>query len=68
VTHLQAITFTVATVASSGSYVDIIGFAVFEVTDISANSITGRAVSGVEADPNDPVLRRAQHSRLAPWS
>lgn len=68
VTHLLPITFTVATAASSGSYVDIIGFTVFEVTDVSANAIAGRAVSGVAADPNDPSLRRAQHPRLAPWS
>ena len=68
VTHLLPITFTVATTASSGSYVDIIGFTVFEVTDISANAISGRAVSSVAADPNDAALRRAMHPRLAPWS
>jgi hypothetical protein len=67
-THLQTITFTVATVASSGSYVDIIGFEVFEVTSVSANSISGRAVSAIAADPNDPTLRRAETARLAPWS
>jgi Putative Flp pilus-assembly TadE/G-like len=68
VTHLQPITFTVATDPSSGTYVDIIGFTVFEVTDVSANAITGRAVSGVYADPNDPNLRRAQNARLVPWN
>lgn len=67
-THLQTITFTVATVASSGSYVDIIGFEVFDVTSVSANSISGRAVSAIAADPNDPTLRRAETARLAPWS
>lgn len=68
VTHLLPITFTVATSASSGSYVDIIGFAVFEVTDVTANAITGRAVSAVAADPNDAALRRGMHPRLAPWN
>jgi hypothetical protein len=68
VTHLLSITFTVATVASSGSYVDIIGFEVFEVTNVGANSFSGRAVSAVAADPNDPTLRRAESARLAPWS
>jgi hypothetical protein len=68
VTHLQPITFTVATTASSGAYVDIIGFTAFEVTDINANAISGRAVSGVYADPNDAALRRAQHPRLIPWT
>lgn len=68
VTHLQPITFTVATMAGTGSYVDIIGFAVFEVTDINANEISGRAVSGVYADANDQALRRAQRARLLPWN
>lgn len=68
VTHLQPITFTVATTTGGGSYVDIIGFAVFEVTDINANEISGRAVSGAYADANDPALRRAQRARLNPWN
>jgi hypothetical protein len=68
VTHIQPITFTVATTASGGAYVDIIGFSVFEVTDLNANEITGRAVSGVYADANDPALRRAQRARLIPWN
>jgi Flp pilus assembly protein TadG len=67
VTHLQPITFTVATSASNGSYVDIIGFAVFEITAYDSNSITGQAVSGVYADPNDQALRRAQQARLIAW-
>ena len=68
VTHLQPVTFTVATATSTGSYVDIIGFAVFEVTNIDANEITGHAVSGVYADANDQNLRRAQNARLIPWN
>jgi hypothetical protein len=67
VVHIQPITFTVATTASDGSYVDIIGFAVFEVTGLDANSISGRAMSGAYADPNDAALRRAQRARLQPW-
>jgi len=68
VTHVQPVTFTVATAASGGSYVDVIGFAVFEVTDVNANEISGRAVSGVYADANDQALRRAQRARLLPWN
>ncbi|MEO6058562.1 MAG: pilus assembly protein TadG-related protein [Candidatus Limnocylindria bacterium] len=68
VTHLQPITFTVATTAAGGSYVDVIGFAVFEVTGLDANAISGRAVSGVYADANDQALRRAQRARLIPWN
>jgi Flp pilus assembly protein TadG len=67
VTHLQPITFSVATTSAGGSYVDIIGFAVFQVTDVSANEITGRAVTGAYADPNVQALRRAQVARLMPW-
>jgi hypothetical protein len=68
VTHIQPISFTVATASSGGSYVDIIGFSVFELTDVNANEISGRAVSGVYADANDSALRRAQRARLIPWS
>jgi len=67
VTHIQPITFTVATSASSGSYVDIIGFAVFKVSAAGANSISGTAVTGVYADPDAQELRRAQQPRLVPW-
>ncbi|HEX2141140.1 MAG TPA: pilus assembly protein TadG-related protein [Candidatus Limnocylindria bacterium] len=67
VVHLHPVTFTVATTSSDGTYVDIIGFAVFEITTLDANSIAGRAVSGVYADPNDVALRRAQQARLMPW-
>jgi hypothetical protein len=67
VVHIQPITFTVATTSTTGSYVDVIGFGVFEVTGMDSNSIFGRAVSAVYADPNDPALRRAQRARLQPW-
>jgi hypothetical protein len=67
VVHIQPITFTVATSTSDGSYVDIIGFAVFQITDIDSNAISGQAVTGVFADPNDQALRRAMRARLRPW-
>ncbi|MEJ7802628.1 MAG: pilus assembly protein TadG-related protein [Candidatus Limnocylindria bacterium] len=68
VTHLQTVRFSVATTTSSGQYVDILGFAVFQVDAITANDIIGHAVTGVQADPNDQALRRAQRARLMPWS
>jgi hypothetical protein len=68
VTHILPITFTVGTAAGTGQYVDIIGFAVFEIQNVGSNSITARAVSGIYADPNDPALRRAQRPRLVPWT
>jgi Flp pilus assembly protein TadG len=68
VTHLETVRFTVATTSSSGQYVDIIGFAVFQVDAIGSNDIVGHAVTGIFADPNDGTLRRAQRARLVPWS
>ena len=68
VTHLATVRFTVATTPSNGQYVDVIGFAVFQIDDITSNDIIGHAVSGISADPNDPTLRRAQRARLVPWS
>jgi hypothetical protein len=67
VTHLLTINFTVATLASIGQYVDVIGYAVFEVVDVTTNSITGRAVTGIYADPTNGALRTAQQPRLVPW-
>jgi hypothetical protein len=68
VTHLETVRFTVAASTGSGQYVDIIGFAVFEIDAVGSNSISGHAVSGIYADPHDQGLRRAQRSRLQPWS
>lgn len=67
VTHIWPVQVLVATAAGGGSYVDIIGFAAFKVTDVNANGFSGRAISGVYADPFDPALRRAQTARLMPW-
>ena len=67
VVHLASVSFTVATSTSNGSYVDIIGFAAFEITDIGSNTITAHAVSGVYANPRDQGLRRVQVARLLPW-
>jgi hypothetical protein len=68
VTHLATVRFTVATTSESGQYVDIIGFAVFEIDSVGSNDIQGHAVSGIYANPHDQGLRRAQRSRLLPWS
>jgi hypothetical protein len=67
VVHIQPITLLVATATSGGSYVDLIGFAVFQVTGIDANSIYGQAVTGGYADQDNSSLRRAQRARLRPW-
>jgi hypothetical protein len=64
VVHIQPITLTVVNNSSTGSYVDLIGFAVFELQPLTdPNSITGRAITAIYADPNDrglfPGERRA---------
>jgi hypothetical protein len=67
VVHVQPVTILVASSQSSGTYLDLIGFAAFEVTSWDSNSIFGRAVTGVYADANNQALRRAQRARLQPW-
>ena len=68
VTRLIPFTFDIATAATASEYVDIMGFAVFRITDINSNSIDGYAISGVYADMNDPELHRGQTARLVPWN
>jgi hypothetical protein len=60
--------YDIATGATSNEYVDIMGFTVFRITDITSNSVDGYAISGVYADQNDPQLRRGQVARLVPWN
>jgi hypothetical protein len=68
VTRLIPFMFDVATAGTSSEYVDIMGFAVFRITDVNSNSVDGYAISGVYADMNDPNLRRGQVARLVPWN
>ncbi len=67
VTRLIPFVFDIATASTSTEYVDIMGFAVFRITDVNSNSIDGYAISGLYADMNDPALRRGQVARLVPW-
>lgn len=67
-THLLPVKFSVVNPPSGGNYVDIIGFAVFEVTGVDANAIQGRAISPVAATSDDWTLRRGQRARLMPWN
>lgn len=68
VVRLRQVQFSVAATSGPSEYVDIIGFAVFEISDIQANAIYARAITGIYADPNDLALRAAQRPRLIPWS
>ena len=68
VVRIEHVQFTVAATTGPNEYVDVIGFAVFEITDTDSNSFRGRAITGVYADPNDLALRTAQRPRLIPWN
>jgi hypothetical protein len=65
--HIQPVTINVTTTSSNGSYVDVIGFIVCQVTYLDSNSIRVRTVSQVYADAGDPALSRGERPRLTPW-
>lgn len=67
VTHLADVTFLVDSQPGDGNYVEITGFAMFDIVDIVGNTITGRAVGPICADPNCADLRQVQRARLIPW-
>jgi Putative Flp pilus-assembly TadE/G-like len=67
VTHLYPITLDVATSGTSSSYVDIMGFAAFRITDVNSNDVEAYAISPLFASAEDAGLRRVLVPRLAPW-
>jgi hypothetical protein len=68
VTRLASATLYVDAEPSDGEYVEIIGFAMFQVADVDSNTIRGRAISSICPDPDCSALREVQHARLIPWS
>lgn len=68
VTRLANATLYVVSEPTEGEYVEIIGFAAFEVASVGSNTITGRAISPICADPDCAQLRAVQRARLIPWS
>jgi hypothetical protein len=68
VVRLEQVRFTVAATTGPSEYVDIIGFAVFEVTQANSNNIWGQAITGIYADPSALELRTAQRPRLVSWN
>lgn len=68
VTRLATATLYVVSEPTDGEYVEIIGFAAFEVESVVSNTITGRAISPICADPDCAELRAVQRPRLVPWS
>jgi len=68
VTHLLEVTVQVGIEAGGVTqYVDVIGYAVFEVTAINSNDVSGRAITGTYADLNDPALAIGRKIGLVPW-
>ncbi|MDQ3879954.1 MAG: pilus assembly protein TadG-related protein [Chloroflexota bacterium] len=70
VTHLEEVTIEVGSGAAANDrhYVDITGFAVFQVTEIGANYVTVRAVSRIHATSEELELRPTRTSRLQAWN
>jgi Flp pilus assembly protein TadG len=68
VTRLATATLYVVAEPTEGEYVEIIGFAAFEIDNVVSNTITGRAISPICADPDCGELRAVQRARLIPWS
>lgn len=68
VTRLATATLYVVAEPSEGEYVEIIGFASFEIAGVTSNTITGRAISPICADPDCGELRAVLRARLIPWS
>ncbi len=60
---------TAVDVSSGGTadYVDVIGYAVFKVTQVTSNDFYGKAVSGAVTDLNSSALSLAKEYRLVPW-
>jgi Flp pilus assembly protein TadG len=68
VTRLATATLYVVSEPTDGEYVEIIGFGAFEIESIGSNTIVGRAISPICADPDCAELRAVQRPRLVPWS
>ena len=68
VTRVEELQFSVAATSGPSDYVDIIGFAVFEITAVDTNEIWAQAISGIYADPADLALIAALEPRLIPWN
>jgi hypothetical protein len=68
VTRLLELGLQVAVSPPSENYIDILGFAVFRVSNIGTNTLWGYAITGMATDPDDPQLLRGQVARLVPWN
>ncbi|HUX71320.1 MAG TPA: pilus assembly protein TadG-related protein [Cellulomonadaceae bacterium] len=67
VNHADILKVLASDTSSSSNYIDIIGFAAYQITALDANTVWGEAVSPVAASPDDPQLAIALRPRLQPW-
>jgi len=68
VTHLLEVTLEVGVIGGGATqYADILGYTVFEITNIDSNDVSGRAITGAYTDPNDPALAIGRKIGLVPW-
>lgn len=68
VTKVLKITTAVnATSGGATDFVDVIGYAVFEITAIDSNDVKGKAVSGTILNVNDAALALGKKISLVPW-
>jgi Flp pilus assembly protein TadG len=68
VVHVFPLQIAVNTIAGgANSYVNVQGYVVYLITNITTSTVYGRAVSRAADDPNDPALALARRVRLVPW-
>jgi Flp pilus assembly protein TadG len=67
VNHADVLKVLASDTSTSTNYIDIIGFAAYQITQIDANTVWGQAVSPVRPGPDDPQLAIALRPRLQPW-
>jgi Flp pilus assembly protein TadG len=68
VTHLLEVTLDSAVLSGGATqYVDVLGYAVFQITSLNSNDVNGVAITSMYADPNDPAIAIARKVGLVPW-
>jgi Flp pilus assembly protein TadG len=67
VNHADVLKVLASDSSTSTNYIDIIGFAAYQITQIDANTVWGEAVSPVRPSPDDSELAIALRPRLQPW-
>jgi Flp pilus assembly protein TadG len=68
VSHLLPVQVDInVTAGGVNQYVDVLGYAAFQVTVVNSNDVSGKAVTAAYYDPNDPNLAIAKKTVLVPW-